>query len=211
MLFYVADDPVTVCRSSDVQLSLCMRRCDSEGFYPRPSPPMGLVCLIAEGFSALASLGDRRGEATEAISSRSSRLAIFRALVHETVKEAIPSPLMSIEQPKEKIQSNRSTATPTGNRTCRAPALSTLFTVQISRPLSLIPSRFRLRFFRFRRRLISIRAFPFHPPSPVFPSSPITVIMPAALTRLAMLMPLLLRLALATNSCAAVIAAGVAI
>lgn len=171
---------------------------------------MGLVCLIAEGFSALASLGDRRGEATEAISSRSSRLAIFRALVPETVKEVIPSPLMSIGQPKEKIQS-RSTATPTGNRTCRAPALLTLFTVQTSGPLSLIPSRFRLRFFHFRRRLISIRAFPFHPSSPVFPSSSITVIMPAALTRLAMLMPLLLRLALATHSCAAVNAAGVAI
>ena len=168
---------------------------------------MGLVCLIAEGFSALASLGGRRGKA---ISSRSSRLAIFRALIHETVKEVIPNPLMSIGQPKEKTQS-RSTATPTGNCTCRAPTLLTLFTVQISGPLSLIPSRLRLRFFHFRRRLISIRAFPFHPPSPVFPSSSITVIMPAALTRLAMLMPLLLRLALATHSCVAVIAAGVAI
>ena len=75
----------------------------------------------------------------------------------------------------------------------------------------MIPSRFRLRSLHFRRRLISIRAFPLHPSFPVLPSSSVAVIMFAAIIWIAMLMPLLLRFALATHSCPAVIAAGVAI
>ena len=78
--------------------------------------------------------------------------------------------------------------------------------IDFTLPFSRYLSRFRLRLFHFRRRLIRIPTllFRLHPPIP----SSIIVVMSTALTRLVVLMSLgSFRLAIAAHSCPAVIIA----